>query len=263
MARPTRDPEGKRKQVAVRFGPKELARLEELATEAAEKAGKKVSVGNLIETRVSALLSADARTFELLVAIADGVQEAEGVAAAVQDDHTRPIWHETLTAWAAVAEMLARGPIERMRPESVTREPSYIDAQREKAAILLRKRQIIKQLAVFGVSVSEEPTLEKKSVGGLFGAVMRYADLRSRERTMIEAIEDPVRRSSAAELHDEIIKLDEDEARENSEAGDMSRLYRDLEEMGRALYRKHNTEKQIANIMELAASLGSLRAKGA
>lgn len=258
MGRPTRDPEGKRKQVAVRFGPKELARLEKLATEAAEKAGKKVSVGNLIETRVTALLSADAKTFELLTAICSGIGEAEDVASSQQFDQRRAVWHENLMGWAAVAEMLARGPIEDRRPESVVNDPEYRDAQREKAEIVSKKRRIIKGLSTYGISAALEPTIDRKGRGGLLGATLRYIDLRVPERAMIEAIPDKADRAAAAELHKELVSLDEAEAREATSSDDTAQIFRDVEQMGRSLFRAYNTEKRISGIEELLKRLSPL-----
>lgn len=252
MGRPTRDPEGKRKQVAVRFGPQELARLEELA------AGDGVSVGKLIETRIGAMLTADGKTFELLTALCAGIAEAEDVASSQQSDHRRAVWHENLMGWAAVAEMLARGPIEDRRPEHVTNDPEYVDAQREKAGIIRKKRQIVKGLSTYGVSAAIEPTLDRKGRGGLFGATLRYINLRDPERAMIEAIPDDTRRAAATELHNELVSLDEAEAREVSAAGDTAQIFRDVEEMGRSLFRAHNTEKRIAKIEELLGRINLL-----
>ncbi|MBR2171750.1 hypothetical protein [Sphingopyxis sp.] len=257
MGRPTRDPKGKRKQVAVRFGPQELSRLEELAAEA----GEDVSVGKLIETRMGAMLSADTKTFDLLAALCAGIAEAEDVASSQQSDHTRAVWHQNLMGWATVAEMLAKGPIEDARPESVVNDPEYRDAQREKAEIVWKKRQVIKGLSTYGVSAAIEPALDRKGRGGLFGATLRYIDLRGPERAMIEAIPDDARRSAATELHNELVSLDEAEARETSAAGDTAKIFRDVEEMGRSLYRVHNTEKRIAYIKELAAGASRLAAR--
>lgn len=246
MARPTRDPEGKRKQVAVRFGPQELSRLEELAAEATEKAGKNVSVGSLIETRIASMLSADTKTFELMVAIAEGVAEAQALA------EGKP-WHEDLESWGAVAEMLARGPIELMKPESIYGDTGYIGASAEQRRILQAKAIVVENLAVYGIPASILPQSELPHSGrrrGLFGAsadiAARYIDRRANERKLIDAIEDEATRTKAIELHDELKALDAAADSEADFIAETKRIYTDMEDVGRARYRKHRFDALMA-----------------
>lgn len=244
MARPTRDPEGKRKQVAVRFGPQELSRLEELAAEAADGG----SVGKLIEARIASMLSADTKTFELMVAIAEGVAEAQSLAEG-------KAWHEDLESWGAVAEMLARGPVELLKPESVYTDTGFIGASAEQRRILQAKAVVVENLAVYGIPASVLPQSELPHSGrrrGLFGASMdiaaRYIDRRANERKMIDAIEDEATRTKAIELHDELKALDAAADSEADFIAETRRIYTDMEDVGRARYRKHQFDALMARI---------------
>ncbi len=247
MARPTFDPDGKRKQVAVRFGPQELTRLEQLAAEASEGRDDKVSVGKLVETRIGAMLSADTKTFELLVAIAEGVAEAERLP-------DNEVWHEHLETWGSVAEMLARGPIEMNKPESVYTDTGHIGASEEQRRILFAKMAVVDRLSVYGIPASVQPQTELPSGGkrprGLFGATFdiasRYIDRRENERKLIDAIEDEATRTKAVELHDELKALDRADDAEADFIAETRRIYSDMEGVGRARYRKHRFDQILA-----------------
>lgn len=255
MARPTRDPDGKRKQVAVRFGPQELARLDELAA-SASTADDKVSVGKLIESRVAALLAADDKTFALLVDIASGIAAAEDLMASVSDDRTRKPWHSDLHTWGAVAEMLGRGPIELRKPESAWQDTGFIGASAEQLRILRDKQALIEQLAIYGVSASVEPETELPSAyrpkTGLFGsavrAAARYIDRRANEQKVIDAIEDVGARTKALELHGKLKELDNAAEAEANFIAETRRIYTDMEEVGRAHWRKDQFNQIMARV---------------
>lgn len=235
MARPALNPEEKRKQIAVRFGPEDRERLEQLAT------AEGTSPGKVAEARAAALLGADSATFALLVEIAGEIADIEMMAGGIK-------WHEDLTTWGAVAEMLARGPIVGRKPESVYTDGGYAAANRERAQAMLKKRDIIERLGVTGVSVSFEPSVER-SARGLFGSLLsRYVDRRATEQALIDAIADDATRTRAQALHDELKKLDAAEADEEAEMSDADRIYREMEDAGRTRYRR----QQMARLIDRA-----------
>lgn len=240
MARPTLNPDDRRKQIAVRFGPDERIRLEELANEASKAGGKEVSVGKLVETRIAAMLSADAKTFELLAEIAAEIAEIESLGGGAA-------WHDDLTLWGSVAEMLSRGPIDSRRPEIVAFDGAYQFAQREKAQAIMKKQAVIDRLAVLGISASIEPAGQRRGKGGLFGGLLsHYIDRRANEQELIDGIADNDTRSRAQALHDELRQLDKVEADEDGEMTDAAKIYRDMEEVGRGQYRRQRLAKLIA-----------------
>lgn len=238
MARPTLNPEDRRKQIAVRFGPDERARLEELA----EAEG--TSVGKLVEARCAAMLSADKTTFDLLAEIAAEIAEIESLGGGAA-------WHTDLTLWGSVAEMLARGPIDSRRPEIVAFDGDYQFAQREKAQAIMKKQAVIDRLAVLGISASIEPAGQRRGKGGLFGGLLsQYIDRRANEQELIDGIADNDTRSRAQALHDELRQLDRVEADEDGEMTDVAKIYRDMEEVGRGQYRR----QRLAKLVAMAAS---------
>jgi len=252
MARRTIDPEGKRKQIGVRFGPQDRAVLDALAT------AEGVSVGKLIEKRTLALLTADQKTFDLLAAICARIGEAEDVARTAHPAKDRPdklSWHQDLYAWAAVAEMLARGPIEDRRPESVLTDEGYRHAESVKMEIAAKKREVLDDLSRHGISASLTPSREMAKKGGLFGSILQRYDRRGPERAMIDAIPDDDSRGAAIALHDELKRLDEAEADEDTETSETVKIFRDMESEGRRLFREHDQKQRIAAIMEGIAKL--------
>lgn len=252
MARPTKDPAGKRKQVAVRFGPQELQRLEELAEEASAD-GEKMSVGRLIESRISALLSADNKTFALLSDIAAEIENAEDMMAKVAEDGARKAWHEDLHTWGAVAQMLASGPIDNHRPETIYGDGDYSAAQRGLYRITQDKLAVIERLSIYGVTASVEPQMEIPNTvrRGIFGATKNQArviDRRANERATIDAITDDATREKALELHGKLLTLDQEAADESEQVADVIRIYSDMEEIGRAHYRKEKFNRLLDSI---------------
>lgn len=238
MARPTLNPEDRRKQIAVRFGPEARMRLEQLAQE------QGTSPGKVAEARASDLLAADDKTFALLKEIAEEIEEIESI--------TGVRWHEDLTTWGMVAEMLARGPIDTLRPEIVAMDGDWIAEQREKAQIIQRKQEIIERLAVLGISASIEPAGNFRRRGGLFGGLLsHYIDRRANEQALINAISDEGIRSRAQALHDELRKFDADEEEKNGEISDTVRIYQDMEEAGRARYRRTSLERLLKRVANL------------
>lgn len=247
MARPTIDPEGKRKQIGVRLGPQDRAALDALA------AAEGVSVGKLIENRTTALLAADQKTFALLVSIVEGIEQARELMGNSDDD--APKWHEDLTTWGAVAEMLASGPTALVRPESAYRDEGFIGAIQNKSRILVAKQKVIDRLSAYGIPAMLQSTLELPAARrrrGLFGAVLfapPAIDRRANERKLIDAIDDDDARAKALELHAELIALDAEEKDEGVFADDTVKIYRDMEDEGRAAWRKHRSDKLLADIL--------------
>lgn len=257
MARTTRDPEGKRKQVGVRFGPQDRATLEALA----KAEGADVSVGKLIEKRTLALMSADKPTFDLLAAICARISEAQEVAKKAHPANQQPDelrWHQDLYGWAAVAEMLARGPIEERRPESIVTDEGYKAAERTKLQIVGKKKAIMERLSQHGISASLEPSRESEKRGGLFGRVLEQYDRRGPERAMIDAIPDDESRQAAISLHDELKALDEAEAQESEHASDTVKIFREMEEVGRRLFREHNSNQRFSKMIAGLSALPKL-----
>jgi len=248
MARPTIDPEGKRKQIGVRFGPQDRAALDALA------ADEGVSVGKLIENRTAALIGADQKTFALLVSIVEGIEQARNLMADPASAEP-PQWHEDLTTWGAVAEMLASGPGALVRPETAYRDAGFIDAIQNKSRILVAKQKVIDRLSAYGIPATLQSTLEFPAARrrrGLFGTglfALPTIDRRANERKLIDAIEDDDARAKALELHAELIALDEQEKDEGAFADDTVKIYRDMEDEGRAAWRKYRTDKLLADIM--------------
>lgn len=249
MARPTIDPDGKRKQIGVRFGPQDRAILDALAK------AEGISVGKLIENRTAALIGADQKTFALLVSIVEGIEQARGL---MTDPATgeAPSWHEDLTTWGAVAEMLASGPSELLRPESAYSDTGFIGAIQNKSRILLAKLKIIDRLSAYGIpamlqSILEMPAARRRR--GLFGAGLfsppATIDRRANERKLIDAIEDDDARAKALELHAELIALDTEEKDEGAFADETVKIYREMEDEGRAAWRKYRSDKLLADII--------------
>lgn len=217
-------------------------RLEDLAKE------QGTSPGKIAEARASDLLSADEKTFALLKEIAEEIAEIETTTGAP--------WHQDLTTWGMVAEMLARGPIDILRPEVVAMDGDWIAEQREKAQIIQRKQDVVERLAVLGISASIEPAGNFRRRGGLFGGLLsHYIDRRANEQALIDAMGDDAVRSRAQALHDELRKIDADEDAKNGELSETVKIYQDMEEAGRARYRRTSLDrllKRVANLKPVA-----------
>lgn len=216
MGRRSLSEDKKRQPMSARFDP---AVKERLLAEA-EANGR--SIPAEIEARVVATLGLDLAGLELVTRVAAEI-------AALSRRNLRKRWHIDLTGWAAVAEMMADGPIQEMRPDAPLRDEVVQAAFIPLLDTYNLKAPIVAKLAEIGVTVA----LERKIRGLL------RLDNRGFERSAINAIPDPALRKESIALHDELTALDDAYDEQVKAYEEAMQPYRDAERAGREMYRNH------------------------
>ena len=227
MGRPPKRPEDKRQLASFRLDPDARRSLDA----AAESAGRSLSAE--LEARTVATIGLDAEGVGLINALAREI--------AVIQAMTGKRWHRDLKTWAAVAEMMSRGPIQDVRPDRPQDDPVVSEALEKLAELKDARAKLITELAAVGIAAREDPT--KPPATGVFSDLQGLASLPDPKRIgtkqMCEQIEDNAVRVIALDIlkrildHDELIEQ-ADHAWEKSlspyseAAVEGGRLYQDL-----------------------------------
>lgn len=241
MPRPAKADEDKRKVIGARFGPQERRAIAALASQHDR------SVGAEVEVLAGLFLDCDHETLALLREIADEIAVISRSGLRPGDEPGK--WHKHLPTYAAVAEMLAHGPLQRHRPDAPY-EDEYVEAAFKKQRDAIEeKRRLSDQLRAYGISVQPARYVPAKTAAGsALGAVLGRAltagfDYRLTERAGIEAIPDDEIKMAALTMFDRIVELDEEEAAAAVELNDLLQPYLDAEIDGREAYRRFRRER--------------------
>lgn len=226
MGRPPKPANEKRQLVSVRLDPKVRSLLES----AAQKSGR--SLAGEIERRISDLAAVDEETLVLLETLAMQIRD-------LQQRNVGKRWHQDLKTWAAVAEMMALGPIRDAKPCKPADVEAQDDAYAPLSEINDRQRNLVRELSDLGILVSPEkrnPTLNR--TGSLFGG-FKSVNSRVLERGAIDVIPDDDIRARAIELHEQLVQLDEEQVEAQERYAEMIRPYIEEEAAGRMMYQDH------------------------
>ncbi|MBD3761465.1 hypothetical protein [Rhizorhabdus sp.] len=233
MGRHAKPKEEQRQQIGFRLSPADRHRLEA----AASRSG--VSVPQEVEVRLISSLDQDEMidgpTAELIGQIAAQIAEIQKM--------TGKRWHKDVTTWAAVHEMLRRGPMARAHPDRPLDDETVIAAGKKLAEIRAKKKALIEQLASRGIAVLEEAKIYK---GGILGGWKN----RTTEQAAIDAIEDEILRDHAGQVFEQIQALDAEEEAASSDYTDALSPYWDAERVGRRLYRENRRDAALRNMRE-------------
>lgn len=225
MARPRKDEQDKKHVLNIRVSYSTKNEVEA----AAEREG--IPVSHKAEQLINAMLElsdrADSVTLDLLSAIVAEIGEVQSRA--------EGIWHEDLKTWAAVSEMLMRGPIVKWKPPSGLDDAAANKAYDELTKIKLEKRSLISTIKLLGVEISSEPN---PKVGGLSG---NYS-YRKAEREKIETLADDATKQKALMLFEMIEDADAKEKRADDYWTQLLKPYFDAEREGRDLFRAYRKE---------------------
>lgn len=220
MARPRKEPDDKRQQVTLRFDPEVMQSLKAQA----DANGR--SLGKEIEARVEATIDFDKVGLELVRRLGAAIVQLESLHGGVL--RYKP-WHVDLTCWAAVAELLAEGPIFDMRPLHPNDEDAMWEACLPVLKIDWRREELVRQLAELGIVVAVE-----HKVRGLL-----KLDNREQERRSIDAIPESELKTDAISYHDELRKLDDELGAAALACREAMQPYWDAEETGRQTCRDY------------------------
>lgn len=227
MARPTK-PEGERKQqLNIRVAP--LTKIEVEAH--AERDGMSISVKaeQLIEGMLNIADDADKVTIKLVTDIVSEIQTVQAL--------TGKIWHEDLTTWAAVSEMLRRGmPILEAKPESSLDNPEVSAAWTEKMKFTTEKQRLIELMARFDMKVSLDAKIE---LNALLEGAIQPTDNRKLEADAISSMEDEKQRQQAQLIFDMIKEADAKEDVADKKWVELASPFWRKESQGAKVYKDH------------------------
>lgn len=233
MARAALPNDLKRKQVAVRLGPRDRERISALAEANGNSLGSEVE--QLALDQLEYLEGVDAPTRELLTAILNEVSAIQKV--------TGKRWHKDRATWSAVKEMLRLGPVVDLDPDNPRDDEAATQAWSELWEIEQKKKALAARLRELGVSVSwDNPKKAPARRMGLFGSA-RYVNalaafsIRSTERAGIDALPDGLVKEEAIQLFEQLKALDSEEDAADAAWIETLKPFWDAVGKGRDLYR--------------------------
>jgi hypothetical protein len=168
-------------------------------------------------------------------------------------------WHNNLTAWAAVSEMLAHVLDLRRPPKDNPFSDEVVIAAEDKSiAAREARRAIVDELDSTGLSVKEDPR-PKISLGqrrsGTLGSGGPELLSREWEKAALHALPEP-ERAKATPLFEALRSADAEVDHAFAEWVQAMRPYWEAEEQGRRIARTHLT-KNAKTLAELARAIGS------
>ena len=222
MGRRPKDDSEKRKLIGARFDPEAFDFIERQASANGR------SVGAEVEARVAATIGLDAEGLELAGMIAREI--------AIIQKITGKRWHRDLKTWAAVKEMLERGPIDERRPDRPQDDEALNAAFERLKTLKDERRRIVDQFAEVGLAIMEDPT---SKVNAFFiNALAAMDGGRSVARTTIEGAPESNDKVTALRLLDRLLELDVLIPQADKELNDLLTPYVDAGAEGALLYRE-------------------------
>lgn len=192
MGRRAKDEAEKRKLIGARFDPEVRQFLETQAETNSRSAGAEV------EARVAATMGLDKEGLELVAAIAREIVAIHQIAKGAR-------WHKDLRPWAAVKEMLHRGPIERFRPDPWEDDELVQKAYQKYHALSERRLEIVDFFKTLGLTIDPEP---KTKALGLLGRALNTDGGRTQARDVLEGAEPSPGIEDALSRLDQLLELD-------------------------------------------------------
>ena len=227
MARPKKPENEKKQQLNIRVHP--TTRIEVAAHANRDGVPVSVKAEQLIEAMLNLSDDADPETIELLTDIVDEIKTVESL--------TGGKWHEDLKTYAAVSEMMKRGPIIQRKPDSSSENPEIMDAYKKWTNITAEKQRLIEIMGNFGVKVSSDAKAKRRKsgiLGGMFGVgAINYREIESKE---ISQIDDDSERNKAQVMFDMVCEVDAREAQAEEEWIKLLRPYWQQQWDGEKIY---------------------------
>jgi hypothetical protein len=228
MARPPLSDEAKRKQIAVRLGPRDRERVGRLAHQNGNSVGAEVE--QLALDQLAYMENTDEKTRVLLGQILDNLNRIK--------TRANGRWHGTLTAWSAASEMLTH-ILDDFHPDKDRpfEDEAVQEAAAEASTADHARRVIVQKLAALNVLVREEPRppLLGAQRFGLFG--LAPSSTRQWEIGAINALPEHLK-AKALPLFTELQRLDEESEAAWSRWSEAMRAFWEAEEEGRKIARE-------------------------
>jgi hypothetical protein len=247
--------EDKRKQVAVRLGPKERERFQALADERASSVGAEVE--RLALERLAYLDRVDPETQRLFDTILERIERLQTLA-------SKRKWHKSLTAWSAVSEMLAH-VIDDARPGDPNDDEFVGPANERHVSAIIRRQDLVHKLGDLGFAVREDPkqpTLMGAFRGLLDPSAYDQTSSRTWEKAAIDALPGGEMKDKVQALFDELLAADEEvDAAKDEWAKAMTFFWGD-EQKGRRMAVEeypYGIAKQLAELQATAERFASTR----
>lgn len=262
MGRPPLPKDQKRQQVNIRLNPEDRAHLEEMASRhggalattaegalsEAIESDRQAGEGGPTPARREAIArlvrgtnDKRPRDDETLILLADIAEQID-----VIQDLTRKRWHKDRRTWAAVAQMLAKGPIGWHETDNPVDDEDFEHASLSRYAVGQLKQIAVAKIARLGVVVSPSVTgYSRNNALAYFsrgGELHHVASNRDSESAIIDALPDPAARADAKEAFEKLRDLDRQEHELSAKISEMIMPFLDEEIAGRDLYADHRRE---------------------
>lgn len=239
MARPKKDDSEKKVQLNIRVKPTTKRDLEAYAEQ--ESCTVSAKAEQLIEAMLKLSDGADQETIDLLSDIVAEIQTVQSI--------TQGKWHEDLATWAAVSDMLQRGPVVQWKPPSALDDEGANKVYDEITIIKLEKQSLIRAIQILGVEVSQDVTTTQDRWVGMFGRRKIPAiSNRDAERVGIEGLEDDAAKQKARMIFEMIEEADAREAEADARWTQLLKPYFDTELDGRASYREYRKKEAMKQL---------------
>lgn len=237
----------RRQQIGVRTSPGLKSDLERAAAENGRSVAQEAEL-RLVDSFESERRAGGVETAHLLRMMADQIAMIERA--------TGKRWHRDLTTWAAVAEAIAKGPIQQLRPDRTTDDEVANEAWDQLWQIMQEKSGHIERLRGGGLHASRQP---EPTVAGASDALGSYVDTkRTALRLAVEALQisdaerDQLRMALAA-----LIVLDAAEADAEKKFHAAIDPYIQAEKRGQELFAANFSEREARNARMSAARSAS------
>lgn len=221
MGRRPKNEEDKRRLIGARFDRDARAFIHEQA----EANGR--SPGAEVEARVVATEGLDTNGLDLIRAISREITEIQRA--------TGKRWHKDLKTWAAVKEMLYRGPIHAARPDNWEDDEWVVRASAEPDQLTHRRHEIINFFSSIGIMISESPL----PMGtGLLASTLNLDGGRTHAREVLNDAEPGPERDEALAKLDALLVLDREIEAAKERWLEQVKPYLEAESEGAILYRE-------------------------
>ena len=262
MGRPPLPKDQKRQQVNIRLNPEDRVHLEEMASrqgaalaataesvladaiESDRQAGDNGPTPQRREAIARIVLGTNSkrpRDDETLSLLADIAEQID-----VIQEMTRKRWHKDRRTWAAVAQMLTKGPIIWSKVDDPSNDEELKNNALDGWAIRELKRRKIEAIASAGVVVHQS-RFKHHTMNALLGLGNAFAKSnREDEQAIIDAIPDETVRLGAQQVFAELLELDEQESENEAQFSELYRPFSEEEVAGRNLYSEHRRELSAA-----------------
>lgn len=226
----------KRQQIGVRTSATLKADLERAAAENGRSVAQEAEL-RLIQSFERERISGSADTDRLLASLAAEI--------ALIERQTGKRWWRDVMTWAAVAEALRDGPIQRMKPDQPHDDDVVRDAWDAAFAIYKAKAPLLERLRAAGINAETNPKHANAGDSTLGRLISLGINDRAQEKAQIAALyAEGADRAALETAADELATLDREERKALEGFRSAMKPYLDAEQRGVEAYRALDDERR-------------------